>query len=146
MIDGVFYKRYDAKHGKTPPENAIPCCDPDPTTGHWPHWVPVNADDPQDKWFLEAMEGYNSELLLRHQKLTDGTYEAIGPHFQGNPYKIATDTLVPHGNDPIFVDRSFDGIRDYLKRNAIEGIVFWKDDEPQCKIKRKDFGIEWPIR
>lgn len=146
VIDGVFYKRYDAKRGKTPPENAIPCCDPDPVTGHWPHWVPVDANDPQDKWFLEAMEGYNSELLLRNQKLTDGTYEAIGPHFQGNPYKIATDTLVPHGNDPIFVDRSFDGIRDYLRRNAIEGIVFWKDDEPQCKIKRKDFGIEWPVK
>ena len=146
VIDDVFYKRYDAKRGKTPPENAIPCCDPDPVTGHWPHWVPVDANDPQDRWFIEAMAGYNSELLLRNQKLTDGTYEAIGPHFQGNPYRIATDTLVPHGNDPIFVDRSFDGIRDYLKRNAIEGIVFWKDDEPQCKIKRKDFGIEWPVK
>ena len=37
VIDGVFYKRYDAKRGKIPPANAIPCCDPDPITGHWPH-------------------------------------------------------------------------------------------------------------
>ncbi len=25
----------------------------------------------------------------------------------------------------------------------IEGIVFWKDGEPRCKIKRSDFGLEW---
>ena len=34
VIDGEFYKRYDAKRGKTPPEGAIPCCDPDTVTGH----------------------------------------------------------------------------------------------------------------
>ena len=27
IIDGVFYKRYDAKKGKKPPAGAIPCCD-----------------------------------------------------------------------------------------------------------------------
>ena len=34
IIGGVLYKRYDAKHSKRPPEGAIPCCDPDPITGH----------------------------------------------------------------------------------------------------------------
>ena len=24
-----------------------------------------------------------------------------------------------------------------------EGIVFWKDGEPRCKIKRSDFGFTW---
>ena len=28
IINGVFYKRYDAKRGKTPPAEAIPCCKP----------------------------------------------------------------------------------------------------------------------
>ena len=37
MINGVFYKRYDAKNGKKPPEGAIPCCKADPITGHHPH-------------------------------------------------------------------------------------------------------------
>ena len=32
---------------------------------------------------------------------------------------------------------------DYLKDNYVEGIVFWKDGKPQCKIKRSDFGFEW---
>ena len=37
IINDELYKRYDAKKGKQPPVGAIPCCDPDPVTGHWPH-------------------------------------------------------------------------------------------------------------
>ena len=38
IINGRFYKRYDAKKNKkgvmkTPPANAIPCDEPDPVTG-----------------------------------------------------------------------------------------------------------------
>lgn len=146
ILDGKFYKRYDAKPGRNPPPGAIPCCDPDPITWHWPHWVEVSETEPGDKWFLAARAGYDAQRALRHIPLTDGTFEAIGPHFQGNPYNIATDTLVPHGDDPVIVKRSFEGIRKYLEQNPIEGLVFWKNDEPQCKIKRKDFGFEWPIR
>jgi hypothetical protein len=35
-------------------------------------------------------------------------------------------------------------MKKYLKENAIEGIVFWLDGEPICKIKRSDFGFPWP--
>ena len=42
IINGELYKRYDAKKGKSPPEGAIPCDEPDPVTGHWPHWVKVD--------------------------------------------------------------------------------------------------------
>jgi hypothetical protein len=38
------------------------------------------------------------------------------------------------------------GIREYLYYHKVEGIVFWKDGEPQCKIKRSDFGFEWPVK
>ena len=41
------------------------------------------------------------------------------------------------------VPRNFEGIRDYLEKHNIEGIVFWKDGQPQCKIKRSDFGFPW---
>lgn len=143
IIDGKFYKRYDAKKGKKPPENAIPCCDPDPVTGHWPHWVPVKEDDPGSKWHLVAMENAKADGHV----LEDGTYEIIGPHFQGNPYGLKEDTMVRHGMVVLNVlDRSFDGIRDYLMGFKIEGIVFWKDGEPKCKIKRTDFGFEWPVK
>lgn len=46
VIDGKFYARYDAKEGRKPPEGAIPCCDPDPVTGHWPHWLEVDILNP----------------------------------------------------------------------------------------------------
>ena len=137
ILGGTFYKRYDAKKGKKPPANAIPCCDPDPVTGHWPHWVPVDFNNPADKWFVRALDNTPA--------LEDRTYEAIGPHFQGNPYGLCDDILEPHGVKKIEVQRTFLDIRDYLEHHSIEGIVFWKDGEPQCKIKRSDFGFAWPV-
>ena len=62
VIDGVFYKRYDAKRGKIPPQNAIPCCEPDPVTGHWPHWVPVDEHSSSDMWFVKAFKNVFEEL------------------------------------------------------------------------------------
>lgn len=138
IIDGELYKRYDAKKGRKPPEGAIPCCDPDQITGHWPHWVKVDPNNPADKWFVEA---YKGTIML-----TDGTYEAIGPHFQGNPYNQTTDWLYKHGQDKIEVERTFEDIKRFISENEIEGIVFWKDGEPQCKIKRTDFGLSWPVK
>lgn len=139
-IDGKFYKRYDAKKGKKAPEGAIPCCDADPVTGHHPHWVLVDPRNPADKWFFEA---YKNSLFFN---LVDGTYEAIGPHFQGNPYKLERDILCKHGVFTAEVERTFEGIREWLRKAPAEGIVFWKDGEPQCKIKRTDFGFEWPVK
>ena len=137
IINGEFYKRYDAK-GKTPPEGAIPCDEPDPITGHHPHWVKVDENDPADKWLVRAYK--NSIGFI---KKADGTYEAIGIHFQGNPYNLPDDYLFRHGIEIVTVDRTFEGIKDYLTNHEIEGLVFWLDGEPQCKIKRSDFGLSW---
>lgn len=142
IINGQFYKRYDCKKGKIPPKGAIACCAPDPITGHWPHWVKVDENNPSDKWFIEA---YNNSVK-DGAKLVDETCEAVGQHFRGNPYKVSYDTLIPHGKDAIEkLPRSFEFIRHYLEHTPIEGIVFWLDGEPICKIKRTDFGFEWPI-
>lgn len=136
IINGEFYKRYDAKKGKKPPIGAIPCQpEPDPITGHHPHWVKVDPNNPADKWYSEA---YNNSIVK-----TDGTYEAIGIHFQGNPYGLNCDTLRPHGKDELKVRRDFKSIKEFLAENDIEGIVFWLNGEPKCKIKRSDFGFEW---
>ena len=48
--------------------------------------------------------------------------------------KLDNDFLL---NTPI------EGIRTYLETHVIEGIVFWKDGQPWCKIKRTDFGLPW---
>lgn len=138
IFDGKFYRRYDAKKGKVPPEGAIPCEDnPDPVTGHWPHWVLVDENKPEDKWFIEAYMNTNV--------YSEGTFEAVGKHFNGNPYNVDYDRLVRHGGCVLKVTRSFEGIKEFLKNNSIEGIVFWKDGEPRCKIKRSDFGFKWPV-
>jgi len=139
IIDGKFYRRYDAKKGKTPPVGAVPCCDPDPVTGHWPHWLECDFRNTADNWHLAAF--YNAGGF----NLKPGTYEAIGPHFQNNPYGLTNDILVRHGAEVIYdCPRTFDGLRAYLESHIIEGIVFWLDGEPMCKIKRSDFGFKWP--
>lgn len=51
--------------------------------------------------------------------------------------------LIKHGIEIVEVERTFEGIKKFLSENYIEGVVFWKDDIPQCKIKRSDFGFEW---
>lgn len=144
VIDGILYKRYDAKKGKTPPKGAIPCCDPDPITGHWPHWVKVDPHNPADKWFMSAFDNYSEDCF--HEPY-DGTYEAVGPQFNGNPHKYPYNTLIAHGRKVIGVDfKSFEDVRYYLEHHEIEGIVFWFNEEPVCKIKRSDFGFTWPVK
>lgn len=143
IIGGELYRRYDAKHGKPVPEGAIKCQDEaDPVTGHLPCWVKCDRNNPADKWFWAA---YNR--AKRYIPLCDGTYEAIGIHFQGNPYNLDWDYITPHGRAVVEVERSFEGIREWLKSHpGDEGLVFWKDGEPKCKIRRKDFGFEWNVK
>ena len=142
IIDGELYKRYDAKKGKVPPLGAIPCQEADTITGHHPHWIKVTSND---KYHLEGLA--NS----KHLDLSDGTYELVGPKVQSNPDKFSSHILLPHG---IYVltdlnDFSFDSIREYLSNHAYEGIVFHHKntltDGRMCKIRRKDFGLKWPI-
>ena len=142
VIDGQFYKRFDAKPGRKIPEGAIPCQEEaDPVTGHFPHWVKVSMTNPSDKWFVKALDAALSDF----KDLPDGTYEAVGPHFQKNPHKFALDLLFIHGVDIVQVERTFEGIRRWLEKNEAEGLVFWLDGEPRAKIKRTDFGLEWPV-
>lgn len=145
VIDGKFYKRYDCKKGKTPPEGFIPCCEPDAITGHWPGWLKVDENNPSDKWFVTAYE--MTVMLENHgMKLSDGTYEAVGRCFQNNPYNFTSNKLIKHGKEIVEVERTFEGIKKYLSEHEIEGLVFWKDGIPQCKIKRSDFGFGWPVK
>lgn len=149
IIDGMLFKRYDAKKGKNPPAGAIPCQpEPDPITGHWPHWVKVSVNNPSDKWFLEAMYlNIEQSKCIRGDRLIDGTYEAVGKHFNGNHYDLNYDILVPHGNAIIHdFPRDFIGMGNFLSVALIEGVVFWLHGEPRCKIKRSDFGYSWPRR
>lgn len=141
IFDGIFYKRFDAKQGKTPPDGFIPAQDPDPITGHWAGWVKADENNPADKWFWEAKRNAEAEFGT----LIDGTYEAVGTHFQSNAERLVRDTLIKHGSilPEGEVPRTFDGLREYLESHYIEGIVFHRENGDMAKVKRVDFGIEW---
>ena len=130
--DGILYKRYDAKNGKTPPPDFIPAQEADPVTGHWPGWVP--AHPMQDKYHFEA-------FMAQHYE--DGTYELCGPKINGNPERLDKHQLLAHGKY-IMVDfpRTYDQIKDALENTDIEGIVWHHPDGRMVKIKKKDFGFK----
>lgn len=109
-----------------------------------------DRNNPADKWFWAAYDNsfghikrFLPEWITNTARLADGTYEAVGKHFQGNPYASDFDCLEPHGTKKVDVERTFEGVKKFLAENYIEGIVFWLDGQPVCKIKRSDFGYEW---
>jgi hypothetical protein len=135
IINGVLYKRYDVKKGKQVPDGAIPCQEPDEITGHWPHWVKCEDGSPEDKYFFDGLRNVPG--------VPDGTYELCGPKVQGNPEKLDKHYLIQHGCNRLKIaDLSFEGLRDYLSRHDIEGIVFHHPDGRMCKIRKSDFGIK----
>jgi hypothetical protein len=140
--DGVLYKRYDRKQGKPAPDGWI-AAEPEPNehTGHWPGWVPVGKGN-EDRWHREAFEN-----LAHIPKAGDGTYELIGPKVQGNPYHLENHHLIPHGSHVLgSAPRTFNALRQYLTEFKFEGIVWHHPDGRMCKIKRRDFGLSWPVK
>ena len=135
--DNILYKRFDYKKGRKLPEGAIPCQEkPDEITRHFPHWVEVSKDKPEDKYLVKAFE--------EKEKWEDGTYELIGKHIQGNPYNMGNDRLEKHGIRILKdVPRKYEGIKEYLENHYIEGIVFYRGNGEMCKIKRSDFNYKW---
>ena len=142
MISGEsIYRRFDFKPGRKLPEGAIPCQEKaDPITGHFPHWVLCDENNPSDKYHIKAFEKFKTE----HKSWFNGTYELIGKHFQGNPYGLENDVLERHGERILPVTpRSYEHIKEYLETHNIEGIVYYRGNGEMCKIKRSDFGFEW---
>lgn len=134
--DLILYKRFDAKPGRKIPKGAIPCCPPDPITGHWPHWVKCDRNDPADRYHFEAF--YQSEIWA------DATYELCGPKINGNPEHFERHELIPHGCWFLnLFEFTFEKIRQFLTDTDIEGIVFWEiGGKRMCKIRKSDFGIK----
>jgi hypothetical protein len=144
VITGQFYKRYDAKltkdgFRKPIPPFAIPCQDAaDPVTNHWPMWIPVDLDAPENKWHKEAWDVVKNDIQ-------DGTYELCGPKINGNPEGFRDHILIPHNSGQIVLENfEYETVKLYLATHHIEGIVFVHPDGRMCKIKRKDVGFKWP--
>lgn len=130
--NGKWYKRYDAKPGRVPPEGFEAAQEPDPVTGHHPGWVPV-GDGPEDRWFREAMP----------QDHADGTYELCGPKIGKNSEKLPHHFFLRHGAQKIQdAPRTFHELKEWFKDKDIEGIVWHHLDGRMVKIKGRDFGIK----
>lgn len=145
--NGELYKRYDLKRnrktGEFPqvPVGAIACQEPDQITGHWPHWIKCDRNDPANQYHFEGFDN-----LIKADLFDDGTYELLGPKVQGNPEGLPEHHLFKHGviiyEDEEF-DLSFDGLLKFLTEKPIEGIVFHHiTDDRMCKIRKSDFGIK----
>lgn len=137
IIDGQLYKRYDVKRGKSVPEFAIPCQEPDLITGHWPHWVLCQYNNSADVWHLKAFGDFKDQC--------DGTYELCGEKIQGNPEKISGHKLIRHGSNDLDLtlrNYDFEWFKTYLEIVDIEGIVFHHPDGRMCKLRKSDYGIK----
>ena len=143
--DGALFRRYIAKVAPSPEEAAtigfVPIND-NGEEGHRHGWIPV-GNTPNDQYHREAWR-YGGMLL------PNGTYELVGPKVQGNPYNLPVHELWPHGKLHVNAPRTFDELKIWLEGRMSEGVVWWRDpsapDCDKCKIKRKDFGLRWPIK
>lgn len=140
--DGVLYKRYDAKKGKTPPEGFISAQEPDPITGHWPGWIaiPSYGECPENKWHREA---FKNTRYIDGGSLPDGTYELIGPKINGNKERVHHHQFVKHGDSNVFAPRTYEELKAFFADYPHEGIVWHHPDGRMVKIKKKDFGYKW---
>lgn len=142
MVRGGFlYRRYAYKVGRTPKSGWIPAQPEANRDGNWPGWILIDFKDPADQWHLEAAAYWVANEI----DPDDGTYELVGHKINGNPYGLKDHRLWRHGVDLLpSCPRDFDGLRSYLEEVPIEGVVFHHPDGRFSKVKRKDFGFEWP--
>lgn len=152
--NGILWKRYDRKRNKKtgefkPMPEGWEASEEKPNkhTGHWPGWLPVDESDPQDKWHVEGAQALMNEGGPL-DKYNGDTCELLGPKIQGNPYGYDYHCLCKHGSELVvgLIGSSFDSIKLFLRENEIEGIVWHHADGRMVKIKRKDFGFDWPVR
>jgi len=139
---GRLWKRHTVRSGKSAPPTFEPAGAVDPETGQQPGWVFV-SEGPEDRWIrLAAVASFG-------ERREGQTYELCGPNINGNPERLAEHLLIPHGAEELAWDidlagRTFAGLRAYLERTAIEGVVWWGADGRRAKIKARDFGVRWP--
>lgn len=131
--EGGWFRRREIKPGKSIPAG----------------FVEVDFDEMTGKrqWFWEAITNFSFDDMGM------ATFEAVGPHFQSNPHKLEVDMLIHHGADPLFHwadlfgewPTDFDTLYSLMTVDTdIEGVVWWENGSPVAKLKRRDFGLQWP--
>jgi hypothetical protein len=114
--------------------------------GAEPGYIDASRNDPADKHIFASVDATNFTNYI------DGAWscEALGPKIQGG-IESNVPRLYPFSIEPEYILqaglRTFERIRDYLVEHEIEGIV-WHDgpNNRYAKIKRRDFGLQWPVK
>lgn len=118
--------------------------------GMQPYYVPADREDPADKHIFAAVDNTNVSWWPNG----DWPCEALGPKIQGGiesdfpylyPFSLYPDTLDENPASWVPQTNLFDTVRGCLERHPIEGIVWHSADGKMVKIKRRDFGLPWPV-
>lgn len=168
MRGGFLFVRFDCKRGKAAPAGFEPCQDEDPKTGHRPGWIP--AGNPAAKWHVDACINSARDSAV---PLVDGTYEAVGPQLQSNPYRFPRNILIRHGIHPVealagklifkgeinsfAAEYTYHYLRGLLSEfkfqhpempepMGIEGLVWHHADGRMVKVLASDLGIGWKAK
>ena len=154
-----FYRRLQVKGGKTPPPGWRHWTVAEPNkrgvgieiaSGHG--WAPVLDDAASDCWHREAWKRTGTHLPA-------GTYELVGPRIRkDNPHDLEQHELWRHASKPIEGINSVHrlvgqftphGIHQWMEEVLghleIEGVVWHHPDGRMAKVKRRDFGLVWPV-
>jgi hypothetical protein len=128
--NGIVYKRREIKKGKPFPLGFV-AVDYDKNTHKAFGWMPVDPNDPADKYYFQA------------DVVKDGTAELIGEKVQGNPEKITGHRFIRHEDAEVYPDvpRLYWEICLWMRGKDIEGLVFHHPDGRMAKIKKRDFGL-----
>ena len=142
--------------------------------GHMVGWVPVDPSLRQHLWHLSAVNFNDGVALFLNDSILDGpikiqvcklekykgkTFELIGTHVNGNPYKLGCKknpihVLVQHGEFTIKEFPDFEsGLTHYNLINwfnkqfdgHVEGIVWHAHDGQMFKLHRHHLDLKWPI-
>lgn len=152
-----WWVRREVKPGQDAPEGFAKA-DYDPVTGKTMGWVPA-TESGFAKYLQEALtcpydtngDGDCGKYLCPYCGQKDpGTYELCGPKINGNPEGIEHHRLYNHSHAtrlPL-AKVSYEYIKEVFESPAggIEGIVWHHPDGRYAKIKRRDYGLPWPIR
>ena len=140
MFDGErWWARRELRRGGTEPEGWV-FVNFDETTGKTIGWEPAERSG----FYKYLIEAVDNETL----KVESGTYELYGPKINGNTARVKKHRLYRHGTRIPVYPWNPGWTADVVKRwvlalpAQVEGIVWWYEDEPIAKLKKRDINPE----
>lgn len=123
--------------------------------GAEPGYVEASRSEPADKHIFAAVDAMS--CAAKWADVPDGQWpgEAVGPKIQGGadgmpPFVVMFSLPGWAQENELVLFRPvgdlFDGMRNVLTFANMEGIVWHHPDGRMAKIKRRDFGLPWPVR